>query len=327
MSGNTQLVLVLGATGSTGRSIVDGLLKAGQFRVAALIRPASLSKPETERLRATGVEIREGDVTDDYEKLKAAVKGVDILISAVYALVIPFQRDIFRAAKEAGVKRVVPCDFATPGAKGVRSYHDIKLGIREYVKELGVGYTSIDVGWWMQIFLPLPLRSAAPMHAKELSWKTAGDGERPNLLTNLDHIGTWVARIIVDPRTLNQAVIVWEDEVTANVAHDIGVRASGDGDALKAKRIHVSAEEVKRLLEEGRKEYAEDPKNYAAMFKLFMNEYAYSLHVLGENTLENAKKLGYLDARELYLDIPVQPFAEYAKEFYALKEPGEVYRF
>ena len=93
--------------------------------MAALVRPASLSKPETERLRAAGVEIREGDVTDDYEKLKKAVEGVDILISAVYSLVVPLQRDIFRAAKEVGVKRIVPCDFATPGAKGVRGYHDI----------------------------------------------------------------------------------------------------------------------------------------------------------------------------------------------------------
>ena len=89
----------------------------------------------------------------------------------------------------------------------------------------------------------------------------------------------------------------------------------------------MSAEEVTRLLEEGKKEYAEDPKNVAAIYKLLSNEYAYSMSVLGENTLENAKKLGYLDARELYPDIPVQPLAEYAKEFYALKEPGEVYRF
>ena len=60
------------------------------------------------------------------------------------------------------------------------------------------------------------------------------------LLINLEHIGTWVARIIADPRTLNQAVIAWEDEVTANVAHDIGERVSGDGDALKAQRFYVS---------------------------------------------------------------------------------------
>ena len=89
----------------------------------------------------------------------------------------------------------------------------------------------------------------------------------------------------------------------------------------------MSAEEVKRQLEEGRKEYSADPNDFNAMYKVFKNEYTYSMSVLGENTLENAKKLGYLDARELYPDIPVQPLAEYAKEFYALKEPGEVYRF
>ena len=142
MSDNKPLVLVLGATGRTGQSIVNGLLKSGEFvgatpahrthiltklvqRVAAMVRAASLSKPATEQLRAAGIEIREGDVADDYEKLKQVVEGVDVLISAVNASAVPLQREIFRAAKEMGVKRVVPCDFGTPGAKGVRSYHDI----------------------------------------------------------------------------------------------------------------------------------------------------------------------------------------------------------
>ena len=84
---------------------------------------------------------------------------------------------------------------------------------------------------------------------------------------------------------------------------------------------------MKRLLEEGRKEYAADPKDFNAMYKVFKNEYAYSMSVLGENTLENAKKLGYLDAHELYPDIPVQSLAELAKEFYAMEEPGVVYKW
>ncbi|KAI0740568.1 NAD(P)-binding protein [Earliella scabrosa] len=324
MSNNKPLVLVLGATGQTGQSIVDGLVKSAEFRVAAMVRAVSLSKPATEQLRAAGVEIREGDVTDDYEKLKKVVEGVDVLISAVYATVVPLQRDIFRAAKEMGVKRVVPCDFGTPGAKGVRSYYDIKLGIREYVKELGLDYTIIDVGWWMQISLPLPLRSRAAIQFKQHSWKIGGNGETPILLTYLGNIGIWVARIISDPRTLNQAVIVWEDEITANAVHDIGERISGDGEALKAKRIYLSAAEMDRLLEEGRKEYAEDPNN---VFKLYANEYEYSVSILGENILENAKKLGYLDARELYPDIPVYSVEEYAKAFYAMEDPGDLYKW
>ena len=102
-------------------------------------------------------------------------------------------------------------------------------------------YTFIDVGLWMQLYLPLPLRSKAPQPVKDMTWSVYAEGAVRNLVTNREHIGTYVARILADPCMLNQAVIVWEDEVTANVAQDIGVRASGDGDALKAKRIHVSA--------------------------------------------------------------------------------------
>ena len=115
-----------------------------------------------------------------------------------------------------------------------------KLEIHEYLKELGVPYTIIDVGWWSQLYLPLPLRSAVPQHLKDMSWMVYGTGETRNLLTNLNHIGTWVARIIADPRTLNKYVIIWEDETTQENAYELGVRYSGDGEALRAKRIDVS---------------------------------------------------------------------------------------
>ena len=90
-----------------------------------LVRPTSVSKPATVELQASGVEIRVGELTDDYEKLKGHLRGVDILISAVNARVVGQQREIFRAAKEVDVQRIVPCDWATPGAKGVRVIADI----------------------------------------------------------------------------------------------------------------------------------------------------------------------------------------------------------
>ena len=93
----------------------------------------------------------------------------------------------------------------------------------------------------MQTYLPLPLRSKVDERFKQMTWRINGTGESRNLLTNLRHIGTWVARIITDPRTLNKYVIIWEDEVKQITAHEIGERVSGDGDALKAKRIPVSS--------------------------------------------------------------------------------------
>ena len=83
-----------------------------------------MSKPSTEALRAAGVEIRAGDIKDSVESLKQTLQGVSVLISAVAGPALGDQKDVMLAAKEAGVQRVVPCDFATPGAKGVRELHD-----------------------------------------------------------------------------------------------------------------------------------------------------------------------------------------------------------
>ncbi|KAI9063943.1 NAD-P-binding protein [Trametes sanguinea] len=323
MSSQLPLVLVLGATGHTGESIVKGLLASGNFRVAALVRPASLNKPATNALRASGVEIRTGDLRDSVEDLTKAFAGVDVLISAVSAWVLELQRDALRAAKAAGAKRVIPCDFGTPGERGVRVLHDQKLAIRDFVKELGVPYTFIDVGWWMQLSLPLPERSASLIKAQ--SYTIFDKGDNKVLMTNLDHIGTYVARIVADPRTLNHAVIVWEDERTQLEQHEVGERASGEGDALKAKRVHVTAEELKERLAAAKKEYEKDPSDFLAHINLASTEYMFSMHVLRENTLENAKRLGYLDARELYPDVPKHTLEDFAKYFYSLPEPAPVY--
>ncbi|KAI0657637.1 NAD-P-binding protein [Cubamyces menziesii] len=323
MSGDRPLVLVLGATGHTGGSIVNGLVASGNFRVAALIRPSSLAKPATEALRAAGVEIRQGDLLDGVEKLTSIFAGVDILISAVTAFVIEHQKDAFRAAKAAGVKRIVPCDFGTPGAPGIRKLHDQKLAIRDFVKELGVPYTIIDVGWWMQLSLPLPERSKSFM--KTASYEVYGAGDNRMLMTDLDHIGTYVARIVADPRTLNQAVIVWEDERTQLEMHEIGESVSGEGDTLKAKRVYVPPEEVEKRLAQYLEAEARNPEDFMAHVMVSSTEYQRSMHLLNENTLENAKRLGYLDAQELYPDIPKQTLADFAKKFYAAEDPAVVY--
>ncbi len=120
------------------------------------------------------------------------------------------------------------------------------MEIREFIKELGLPHTFIDVGWWMQLYLPLPLRSKAPQPVKDMTWGVYGDGAARNLVTNNENIGKYVVRILKDPRTLNQAVIIWEDEVRQGDAHALGERLSGDGDALKAKRIIVRTQRALR---------------------------------------------------------------------------------
>lgn len=63
------------------------------------------------------------------------------------------------------------------------------------------------------------------------------------------------------------------------------------------------------------------------MLSLVWCKYMQSLCIQEDNTLANAKRLGYLDARELYPDIPVRSVEDFAEEFYKLPEPGYAYTF
>ncbi|PCH44149.1 NAD(P)-binding protein [Wolfiporia cocos MD-104 SS10] len=308
------LVLVAGATGATGKPITHALLESGNFAVAVLTRPSSVSKSEIEALRARGAEIRTADInSDSVERLTEVLSGVDILISAVNAVALLGQKPLFSAAKAAGVKRVVPCDFATPGARGVRQLHDEKLEIHDYIKELGLGYTLIDIGWWQQLYLPSS--TSSPAISGPMSHEIFGDGNKKNLLTDLEHVGVWVARIVADERTLNQSVIVWEDEKTLLEAQEIGERVSGEGEFIKSKRTNVTHEEILARAKAGKEAYQRS-HSYADFGLWCVSEYMVSLHILGENTLENAKALGALDARELYPDIKPVTLEGYAKRFY-----------
>ncbi|KAM5545173.1 hypothetical protein V8D89_001284 [Ganoderma adspersum] len=319
MASQKPLVAVLGATGNTGKSITTALLASGDFRVAAIVRPSSLSKPAVADLRARGVEIRTGDLNDSVESLKKSLTGADILVCTVVVWALGAQRDIIRAAKEVGVQRVVPCDFGAIGARGVRALYDEKLDIQDFVKELGVPYTFIDVGLWMQLYLPLPLRSHAPQPVKEMTWSVYADGSARTLVTHREHIGTYVARILADPRTLDQAVRQGD-------AHALGERVSGDGEALKAKRIVTTKDSIISAAAAAKELLAQDPvANAAAGMAQAWNELQTCIFVLEENTLENAKRLGYLDARELYPDIAQFSLEEYANEFYAMEDPGVLF--
>ncbi|KAH9925889.1 NAD-P-binding protein [Epithele typhae] len=320
---NKPLALIIGASGLTGETITGAMLKAGDFRLAALIRPASMAKSSTEALRAQGIEIRAGDVTCDAKELKDALHGVHTVVSAVAFWHLLDQKNVIRAAKEAGVQRIVPCDFGTPGARGIRELLDIKYEIHDFIEELGVPHTYIEVGWWAEFFIPVPSRSGIPEALKANSNVMYGDGSRKNLVTNPAHIGLWVARIVADPRTINQKVVVWDDEVTQTEAFAIAGRISGDAEALEASRTKVTLEELRKAQTDADAALKEDPTATAHKVTYSLMDYNYSIHFAQESTLQNAKKLGHLDAHELYPDLVQRKFEEFATEFYAQKEPGD----
>lgn len=113
-----QRVLLLGATGNTGKSILDGLLEDGRFEVEALIRPSSAEKPEVKKITERGVKIVVADINAPVDELVPLLKGVDVTISAIDAGSQLAQRNLATAAKKAGVKRFVPCAWITVAPVG-----------------------------------------------------------------------------------------------------------------------------------------------------------------------------------------------------------------
>ncbi|KAF8920527.1 NAD-P-binding protein [Mucidula mucida] len=296
-SSTTPFVLLVGGAGQTGRVITKALLKEGNFRVALLARPGSINKPLVQELKAAGAEIRIGDITEAPEKIEAFLQGVDILVSLVLAMVD--QKPLFRAAKKAGVGRVVPSDFGPYAPRGVMTMQDIKLGVRDYIKELELPYTFIEVGCWLQAILPYP--HATPENF--IVTKTyVGDRQQKVLYTELNSIGTFVARILADSRTLNQTVITSDGEANVNDIYAVASKISGEN---FSDFTRVPDEEL----------FARMKSNDVGT--QVVSQYYHSLYIRGDNTLANAVAGGSLDARKLYPDVPIASVEEAAKEFYA----------
>ena len=191
-------------------------------------------------------------------ELKAALAGVDYIVSGVASEVLEIQRPLFRAAKEAGVKRIIPSDFGTACPPGVRNLHDKvgphipivprlaltsrcraqKLAIRDYIQNLGIPYTFVEIGWWTQLVFPTPPSvQVTPLMDTCVVY---GTGSRKCAVTNIANVGGYVARILQDERTINQTVFVWEHEINTDEIWDIVQRTAEDSAAIVAKKSHVS---------------------------------------------------------------------------------------
>lgn len=58
---------------------------------------------------------------------------------------------------------------------------------------------------------------------------------------------------------------------------------------------------------------AQGTTDFATQLQLFGGQYQYSWGIRGDNTLEHAKYLGYLDAKELYPDLKPREFQDYVQ--------------
>ncbi|KAH8823147.1 hypothetical protein DL96DRAFT_263896 [Flagelloscypha sp. PMI_526] len=297
------LVLIASITGRTGSAITRGLLDSGNFRVAGVVRPSSLSRPVVKEFKELGVEIRSGSIEDsDPSKLDELVKDVDILVLTV--LFHTDQRPIILASKRQGVKRVVPSHWGPPCPRNVMNMNDLKLDIQDFIRDQAVGYTFIMIGCWFELMLPYSA-SIQTNIIESLQNVLKGDGNARVLSTSLHSIGAHVALILADPRTLNQAVIAYDGNLSPREARSIAEKITGEDFSGYPK---LSKEDI-------RQRYDSIDESTSILDRI-TTQYSYSIHVREDCSLETAKGLGALNAWELYPEFTPVPFEERAKAFY-----------
>lgn len=127
-------VLVLGATGGTGQQLVTQALQQGH-RVTALVREPPQLSLASDRLRVLG-----GSVTDDGSALATAMRGQDVVISALGVgksfksggLIAESVPRIVRAMKDEGIRRII---FTSAFGVG-ETHRDVPLVPRLFIRLL-----------------------------------------------------------------------------------------------------------------------------------------------------------------------------------------------
>ncbi len=170
-------LLVFGATGGTGRAVLDLGLAQGHQITAFVRNPTALQAQP-------GLEMVQGDVTDA-AAVRRAVAGHDAVLSALgprggqYGVLPGGVQNIVTAMGQAGIRRLI------------------------HVSSFGVGDSLAQMGWVArQVIVPLMLRKALDEKAIEEQIIAASDLDwiiaRPGGLE--DDPRTGVYRCITDPR-------------------------------------------------------------------------------------------------------------------------------
>ena len=165
-AGNTLRVLVIGATGGTGRQLVQQALALGH-QVTAFVRdPARL------QIQHANLRVAKGNVLD-YASVESAMRGQNAVLSALghTRFLYPKRihsdgmRNILRAMKACDVPRLI-CETA--------------LGIGSSVGRLGLPHTFFILPLILPFYMWDKLRQEELIIASDLDWVIV----RPGVLTS-----------------------------------------------------------------------------------------------------------------------------------------------
>src|SRR5215216_1883836 len=144
------MILITGATGTTGREIVAELRRVGAAGVRALVRdPARASF-----VREAGFETVAGDF-ERPETLGAALEGVEraLLLTPPSPQTFEQQRAFIEAARRAGVRHVVKLSAFGADADAPEGFGRWHGQAEDFLKSSGLAWTMLRPNFFMQNLL------------------------------------------------------------------------------------------------------------------------------------------------------------------------------
>ena len=137
-------IALVGASSGFGRTLLRHFVDQGKHQITVL------SRSENPSLTALGVTVKPVDYTS-HTRLTEALKGVHTTIVTLASFDDTFrtsQLALIEAAKEAGVKRFAPSEYAHTSYEGIDLYKP-KKAVWEAVQKSGMEYTKFACGLFM----------------------------------------------------------------------------------------------------------------------------------------------------------------------------------
>ena len=143
------MILVTGATGKTGGETARALAGRG-VKVRALVRDVA----KAEGLKALGIELVPGDVTDSASVLKA-MAGVQRLLVLLpnSQRQLDLEKQLVDLAKQAGVRHIVKMSSMEAVADAQTPIPQAHWASEQHIRQSGLAWTMIKPNFFMQNFL------------------------------------------------------------------------------------------------------------------------------------------------------------------------------
>jgi hypothetical protein len=141
----------LQAGGQVGSYITHALLATGKHNLTAITRAESNS------VLPDGV-IRRNVDYNDHESIVSALRGHDFLVISMSVFAPDAQPKLIAAAKDAGVKWIMPNEYGIDYEKFSKTGEDTKLGppavaIRQSIRAAGLNFVSLACSFWYEFSL------------------------------------------------------------------------------------------------------------------------------------------------------------------------------